>query len=332
MGEAATAASDRYALAVVAYELLTGTRPFEAEHFAAQARAHVEDPVPPASERARELSPAVDAVLERGLAKDPDDRWPTARGVRRRARAHAGRSRRTAPTRRARWPRPPRRRGAGTPPRGRDGAATTADAAPARARRRDATRAAALRRARDAARALGLRRAGAARSLADRAAGDQRRRRGRHHAGGATATAAKTAKPKATATATAKPKKTSTPTPSTDRDRDRPPPRPPTATATATATSHADRPGARPAAARRRCRPAATASWAAGDLPAALERPARRRSTPAAASTAVEPVRLRACTTTPPRWCAPAARARRSRCCSAPAALRQPERHGRGHC
>ena len=79
LGEAATAASDRYALAVVAYELLTGTRPFEAEHFAAQARAHVEDPVPPASSRAVvDLSKAVDAVLERGLAKDPDDRWGSA--------------------------------------------------------------------------------------------------------------------------------------------------------------------------------------------------------------------------------------------------------------
>src|SRR5690349_14951405 len=79
MGEAASAASDRYALAVVAYELLTGTRPFEAEHFAAQARAHVEDPVPPASSRAfADLSPAVDAVLERGLAKAPEDRWNTA--------------------------------------------------------------------------------------------------------------------------------------------------------------------------------------------------------------------------------------------------------------
>jgi serine/threonine-protein kinase len=76
MGEAASAASDRYALAVVAYELLTGTRPFEAEHFAAQARAHVEDPVPPASSRSVDhLSKAVDAVLERGLAKDPKDRW-----------------------------------------------------------------------------------------------------------------------------------------------------------------------------------------------------------------------------------------------------------------
>lgn len=78
LGEAAQPASDRYALAVVAYELLTGSRPFEADHFAAQARAHVEDPVPPASTRAPELSRAVDAVLERGLAKTPEDRWESA--------------------------------------------------------------------------------------------------------------------------------------------------------------------------------------------------------------------------------------------------------------
>src|SRR5919202_6796009 len=58
LGEAASAASDRYALAVVAYELLTGTRPFEAEHFAAEGGAHVEDPVPPASARAPGLSRA----------------------------------------------------------------------------------------------------------------------------------------------------------------------------------------------------------------------------------------------------------------------------------
>src|ERR1700754_1917243 len=78
LGEAATSASDRYALAVVAYELLTGSRPFEAEHFAAQARAHLEDPVPPASTRAPELSRAVDAVLERGLAKEPEDGWDSS--------------------------------------------------------------------------------------------------------------------------------------------------------------------------------------------------------------------------------------------------------------
>jgi serine/threonine-protein kinase len=78
VGEPATAASDRYALAVVAYELLTGSRPFQAEHFAAQARAHVEDPPPPATERDPSLPRGVDAVLDRGLAKEPDERWPSA--------------------------------------------------------------------------------------------------------------------------------------------------------------------------------------------------------------------------------------------------------------
>ena len=47
----ATGASDRYALAVAAFELLTGGRPFTAPHFAAQARQHIEDEPPRASER-----------------------------------------------------------------------------------------------------------------------------------------------------------------------------------------------------------------------------------------------------------------------------------------
>jgi eukaryotic-like serine/threonine-protein kinase len=78
VGEPATAASDRYALAVVAFELLTGSRPFQAEHFAAQARAHVQDPPPLATERDPSLPQGVDAVLDRGLAKEPDGRWPSA--------------------------------------------------------------------------------------------------------------------------------------------------------------------------------------------------------------------------------------------------------------
>ena len=78
VGEPATAASDRYALAIVAFELLTGSRPFQAEHFAAQARAHVEDEPPLATERDPSLPRGVDAVLDRGLAKDPGDRWPSA--------------------------------------------------------------------------------------------------------------------------------------------------------------------------------------------------------------------------------------------------------------
>jgi serine/threonine-protein kinase len=78
VGDPATAASDRYALAVVAFELLTGERPFQAENFAAQARAHVEDPPPAASSVNPDLPRDVDRVLSRALAKDPDARYATA--------------------------------------------------------------------------------------------------------------------------------------------------------------------------------------------------------------------------------------------------------------
>jgi serine/threonine-protein kinase len=77
-GRPATDASDRYALAIAAFELLVGSRPFTGEHMAAQARQHIEDQPPRASERNRDLPRAVDAVLERGMAKRAEDRFPTA--------------------------------------------------------------------------------------------------------------------------------------------------------------------------------------------------------------------------------------------------------------
>jgi tRNA A-37 threonylcarbamoyl transferase component Bud32 len=78
LGLEATGASDRYALAVAAFELLAGERPFLTEHFAAQARQHIEDDPPYASTVDRTLPPAVDPVLIRGMAKQPEDRFPTA--------------------------------------------------------------------------------------------------------------------------------------------------------------------------------------------------------------------------------------------------------------
>jgi tetratricopeptide (TPR) repeat protein len=77
-GHAATDASDRYALAVVAFELLTGRRPFDADHPAAQARAHVEDNVPSASAAGGGLPAGVDGVLGAGMAKDPAQRPASA--------------------------------------------------------------------------------------------------------------------------------------------------------------------------------------------------------------------------------------------------------------
>jgi tRNA A-37 threonylcarbamoyl transferase component Bud32 len=78
-GKPASPASDRYALAVVAYELLTGTRPFARDSAMAEAAAHVTEPVPSATSRRPRLPPAVASVLERGLAKDPAARYASCR-------------------------------------------------------------------------------------------------------------------------------------------------------------------------------------------------------------------------------------------------------------
>ena len=77
-GEPASAASDVYSLGVVAYELLTGGRPFAGGSTTEEAAAHLHQPVPPASERGVGLSPEVDRVLERALAKEPAERYGSA--------------------------------------------------------------------------------------------------------------------------------------------------------------------------------------------------------------------------------------------------------------
>ncbi len=78
LGHPAQAASDRYALAVVAHELLTGSRPFAGGPPTAQARQHAEARPTPASQAAPGLPPALDTVLARALAKDPAQRPGTA--------------------------------------------------------------------------------------------------------------------------------------------------------------------------------------------------------------------------------------------------------------
>ena len=73
-GHGATAASDRYSLAVVAYELLCGERPFPGDTAIAQARARVEqEPTTPSGP----CGMAADA-LKHGLARDPAGRPATA--------------------------------------------------------------------------------------------------------------------------------------------------------------------------------------------------------------------------------------------------------------
>jgi hypothetical protein len=68
-------AADRYSLATMAYEMVTGYIPFEGEGVLELLYAQVHRYPPPPSDRVKELGPRVDAVIMRGLAKDPNARW-----------------------------------------------------------------------------------------------------------------------------------------------------------------------------------------------------------------------------------------------------------------
>ena len=76
LGEAATGASDLYALGVVAHELLTGRRPFDKGTPVATALAQVNDPPPPLPPH---VPPGLRSLIEQCLAKKAADRPASAR-------------------------------------------------------------------------------------------------------------------------------------------------------------------------------------------------------------------------------------------------------------
>jgi len=73
--------ADIYAFACLTVETLTGDVPFPRGTDAAVLYAHVVDPPPSLKERRPELPAALDDVIAVGMAKDPDERPPTARAL-----------------------------------------------------------------------------------------------------------------------------------------------------------------------------------------------------------------------------------------------------------
>ncbi|GAA1005326.1 hypothetical protein GCM10009551_082720 [Nocardiopsis tropica] len=73
-GDSATVATDVYSLTCVLYEALTGHPPYRGDSLGAMLKQHLTSPIPRPSAEAP-VPPAMDAVIARGMAKDPAGRF-----------------------------------------------------------------------------------------------------------------------------------------------------------------------------------------------------------------------------------------------------------------
>jgi YVTN family beta-propeller protein len=80
-GDEVDGRADVYALGCLLFEALTGSVPYSGQSDVAVLYAHLEAEPPSAGERNPTLAPAIDAVLARAMAKDPDERQATCRAL-----------------------------------------------------------------------------------------------------------------------------------------------------------------------------------------------------------------------------------------------------------
>ncbi|MCV7194706.1 serine/threonine protein kinase [Mycolicibacterium brumae] len=77
-GATVSPAADVYSLACVLHESLSGSRPFDARTAQSLMTAHMYSPPPRTSALNPRVPPTFDAVIARGMAKEPDDRYGSA--------------------------------------------------------------------------------------------------------------------------------------------------------------------------------------------------------------------------------------------------------------
>ena len=77
-GDRVDARTDVYALACVLVQAVTGRVPYDRDSEMSKMWAHVNDPPPRLRERVADVPEALEEVVERGMAKDPQDRYPSS--------------------------------------------------------------------------------------------------------------------------------------------------------------------------------------------------------------------------------------------------------------
>jgi serine/threonine protein kinase len=80
-GEGIDGRSDIYGLGVILFELLSGNQPYHGDTPMSVVVKHITDPVPHILDVKPDLPPAIEAVVEKAMAKNRDERFPTVKAL-----------------------------------------------------------------------------------------------------------------------------------------------------------------------------------------------------------------------------------------------------------